>query len=376
MSIKVSGITKKPDMALGKDMIKKMKFKRTKLDLDASTLSRAIFNGRLTHNYSNKKPITHMILKRFLVIPTIILLQACGGGGGGSDAGNGGGAQGGNGNSSPVVNTTINSNAAVGVQLSLSATAIDPENDTMQYLWTVTGSPTGSVATLTDADQLTSTFTPDVEGNYTVQLMVDDGLNQVTKSGSFQAGLGNIAPTADIANVPVVALNSTVALDGRNSIDPNGDALSYSWTFLSRPAGSQAFLSNANIAQPSFIADIGGDYQIQLVVSDGEFDSVPVTATIVASAFSITVSWPANSDNPAGYTVYVGTTAGTADELVKILVRDAADWTPTAPEAELGGDTILNALPADSTQACFIVRAYNGVGLSAPSDTTCVQISP
>ena len=333
-------------------------------------MSSALLNVHPAHTDKNKNRTTPMILKTFALIASIILLPACGGGGGDT----GGGNNGGTGNASPVVNTTISANAAVGVQLSLSATAIDPENDAMQYQWTITGSPAGSVATLTGADQLTSTFTPDVEGSYSVQLTVDDGLNQVTKSGSFQAGLGNIAPTADIANVPVVALNSTVALDARNSIDPNDDTLSYSWTFLSRPAGSQAYLSNTNIAQPSFVADIGGDYQVQLVVNDGEFNSTPVTATIAASAFSITVSWSANSGNPAGYTVYVGATATTADQLVKILVRNATDWTPAAPEVELGGDAILNALPANSTQACFVVKAYNGVGLSVPSFATCVQL--
>ena len=352
-------------------MINKMKFMGNNPNRDTFIASRVIFNGQTAHNDKNNKPTPHMTLNTFLLIPIIILLQACGGGGGTSGGGNN---PSGTGNSSPIVNTTINSSAAVGMPLSLSATAIDPDNDSMQYLWSITDSPAGSTATLTNADQLASTFTPDVVGSYAVQLVVDDGLNQVTKNGAIAASLGNVAPTAIIANVPVVALNSTVALDARNSTDPNGDTLLYSWTFLSRPAGSQAFLNNANIAQPSFTGDIGGDYQIQLVVSDGEFNSVPVTATIVASAFSITVSWPANTDDPAGYTLYVGPTADTADQLVKILVRNATDWTPATPEVELGGDTILNALPAGGTQACFVVKAYNGVGLSTPSAATCTPL--
>lgn len=333
-------------------------------------LRRSLYLGTLYNNArripgpSQKHPI-NMILQKFLIILIIAFLQACGGGGEG-DTGHGS-----VGNTSPLVNTTINANAAVGVQMSLSATATDPDGDPLQYSWSITSTPAGSAATLNNAGQAVSTFTPDVEGSYAVQLVVDDGTNAVTNTATIQAVLGNVAPTASIANVPVAALYSTVQLNGTASTDPNNDSLSYRWTFLSRPTGSAAVFNNANIAQPSFTADFGGDYQVQLIVNDGEFDSTPSTATVVASAFSITVSWPANTDNPPGYTVYVGTSATTVDQLVKILVRGATDWDPSAPSVELGGDTILNALPAGSTQACFVVRAYNGVGLSLPSAATC-----
>jgi len=281
---------------------------------------------------------------------------------------------GGNGNASPVVNTTINTSAAVGVQVSLTATATDPDGDTLQYLWSIISAPTGSTATLANADRPVSTFTPDLEGSYTVQLVVSDGSNEVTRTATIQATPGNIAPTASITSPSVVALANTVQLDGSNSTDPNNDTLSYRWTFLSRPASSQAYFNNANAAKPTFTADLGGDYQVQLIVNDGEFDSAPVTATVVASDFRIRVSWPANTDNPAGYTIHVGTGIDTADQLVKILVRDATDWDPTAPSVEFGGDTLLNVLPAGSTQACFAVRAYNSAGSSTPSAATCEQL--
>ncbi len=277
-------------------------------------------------------------------------------------------------NASPTVNTTINTNATVGVQVSLTATAIDPEKDSLQYLWSITSAPVGSTALLANADQSVSTFIPDLEGHYTVQIVVSDGTNEVTRVSTIQAAQGNIAPTASITPLSVVALNSTVQLDGSNSIDPNNNTLSYRWTLLSRPVGSQAFLNNANIVQPTFTADLGGDYQVQLIVNDGEFDSTPVTATVMASNFSIAISWPANTDNPAGYALYAGAGNDTVDQLLKILVRNATDWDPAVPAVEVGGDTLLNALPIGSTQACFAVRAYNGVGLSVPSEVTCEQL--
>ncbi len=277
-------------------------------------------------------------------------------------------------NASPIVDITVDTNIAVGEQTSLIATATDPDGDTLQYAWSITAAPTGSAAALINADQSTSTFTPDIEGEYSIQLIVSDGTEDVTRTATIQAMQGNIAPTARITNLPIVSPGSTVQLDGTNSTDPNDDVLSYRWKFLNRPASSQAFFSNANIAKPTFTADLSGDYQIQLIVNDGEFDSASVTTTAVASNFSVTVSWPANADNPAGYTIYVGADVNTVEQLVKILVRGATDWDPAAPAVEIGGDTLLNTLPVNTTQACFAVKAYNGAGLSDLSTATCEQL--
>ncbi len=217
-----------------------------------------------------------MIFKKSSIILVTALLQACSGSL--DDVRNNL-----DGNASPIVNTTINTNVAVGVQTSLTATATDPDGDTLQYLWSITGLPTGSTTTLANANQPVSTFTPDLEGSYTTRLVVDDGINKVTRTATIQAILGNIAPTASIANPPTAALNSTVQLNGNNSTDPNNDTLSYRWTFQYRPTNSQAVFNFTNAAQPSFTADVGGDYQVQLIVNDGEFDSIPATAIVTAS---------------------------------------------------------------------------------------------
>jgi len=72
-----------------------------------------------------------------------------------------------------------------------------------------------------------------------------------------------------------------VALDGRESFDPDGDVLTYSWT-LEAPAESAAALDDASSPTPTFTADIAGAYAAILVVSDGALESPADEVVIMA----------------------------------------------------------------------------------------------
>jgi hypothetical protein len=71
---------------------------------------------------------------------------------------------------------------------------------------------------------------------------------------------------------------------GSHSYDPDGQAITYQWSILSKPAGSNATLTGATTATPSFVADVHGDYSIQLVVTDSL--GVPSSPAIVKVSFS------------------------------------------------------------------------------------------
>ncbi|RZL60909.1 MAG: hypothetical protein EOP81_18975 [Variovorax sp.] len=51
----------------------------------------------------------------------------------------------------------------------------DPDGDTLMFSWTLTSIPAGSLATLTDADKVKSSFVPDKSGTYIATLTVHDG---------------------------------------------------------------------------------------------------------------------------------------------------------------------------------------------------------
>ncbi|MDY6989847.1 MAG: right-handed parallel beta-helix repeat-containing protein [Thermodesulfobacteriota bacterium] len=78
----------------------------------------------------------------------------------------------------------------------------------------------------------------------------------------------NDPPQAHAGAAQTVYVGDDVTLDGSNSADPNGDAISYRWEFISRPLTSEARLSDPEMVNPVFGADVQGDYVVQLTVKD------------------------------------------------------------------------------------------------------------
>jgi serine protease len=97
-------------------------------------------------------------------------------------------------------------------------------------------------------------------------------------------GTPNTAPVANAGAAQSVAAGSLVTLNGAGSSDANGDALTYSWTLVSRPAGSTAALIGPTTARPTFTADVAGAYTLSLVVNDGKVGSAAVTVAVTAAA--------------------------------------------------------------------------------------------
>ena len=87
-------------------------------------------------------------------------------------------------------------------------------------------------------------------------------------------------------------LGSVISLDARQSYDPDGNPLSYKFSFISTPIGSRAALEDFRQLDGtgevvSFSPDIVGQYVVGLRVSNGVFDSEMVTKTIDVRAILV-----------------------------------------------------------------------------------------
>jgi PKD domain len=91
-------------------------------------------------------------------------------------------------------------------------------------------------------------------------------------NGCGQQPVANDQPVADAGGDQNVVLGALVALDGGGSRDPDGDVLSFRWSFTRRPSGSTVAMSNPTSATPTFRPDAVGAYEIGLAVSDGQGD--------------------------------------------------------------------------------------------------------
>lgn len=177
-------------------------------------------------------------------------------------------------NLAPVANAGPDQSVAVGTVVTLDGTASsDPDGNPLTYQWTIISKPAGSVATLSDPSLPNPTFTVDIAGQYTFQLVVNDGL-ALSAPDNVTVSTVNSAPVADAGPDQTAALGASVTLDGTKSFDVDGDPLTYQWT-LTKPAGSTAVLSDPIASQPIFTIDVAGSYTATLVVSDGTASSKP-----------------------------------------------------------------------------------------------------
>jgi len=99
----------------------------------------------------------------------------------------------------------------------------------------------------------------------------------------------NTPPTADAGPDQGVSTSSPVTLDGSGSSDPEGDALTFSWI---QTGGTLVTLSDSTAESPTFTAPSTASTLIfQLIVNDGEFDSLSdsVTVTVTVPTGGVTV---------------------------------------------------------------------------------------
>lgn len=188
-------------------------------------------------------------------------------------------------NSAPIANAGNDQNIATRRTVYLDGNkSSDADGDRLTFLWTIDSKPAASSVTLDNNTTKTPSFYADVDGEYVIQLIVNDGsVNSEPAKVRVTAATLNSAPVANAgADQENVIVGKTVVLDGSGSSDANFDPLTYSWSFISKPINSLAEFGDDKVINPSFIADIKGEYVISLTVNDGELDSVVDSVVVKA----------------------------------------------------------------------------------------------
>jgi hypothetical protein len=182
-------------------------------------------------------------------------------------------------NSAPVAKAGANQTGLVGDTIVLDGSGTDVGGDALTYSWSFTSRPSGSTATLQNPTAVNPSFVIDAFGDYVVQLIVNDGTVNSAPSTVTISTL-NSPPVANAGPDQVVFVNDVVQLNGSDSTDVDGNPLGFVWSIISKPANSQASLSDPLVVNPTFTVDVAGSYTVQLLVTDGFVTSAADTVTI------------------------------------------------------------------------------------------------
>jgi RHS repeat-associated protein len=204
-------------------------------------------------------------------------------------------------NSPPVASAGLDQTVFVGSTVRLDGSgSFDVDHDPLTFHWSFVSRPAGSQATLVNDTTPGAAFTVDLPGRYAVQLVVNDGTVD-SRSDTVSIDTRNSRPVADAGADRTVLVGETVQLDGSESFDVDDDPLTFRWSFVSRPTGSTAALSDVAAPAPTFVADALGLYVVQLIVNDSTLDSAPDTVAITAEARPI--NQPPSVDAGADQTI-------------------------------------------------------------------------
>ncbi len=176
----------------------------------------------------------------------------------------------------------------------------DPQGSPLTYDWSLTSAPSGSTRTTADITTTTDSqpsFNPDLPGDYTFSLTVNDGgtnslpasvtvtvtarttnVDPVANAGADQAGSGSgtctvVAYTTDY-DCDACA-DSTYTLSASSSVDADGDTMTYAWAVtsgstygtLSASTGESTTLTVSGVT-PTHSASTTETVDVQLTATD------------------------------------------------------------------------------------------------------------
>src|SRR5438128_1882855 len=287
----------------------------------------------------------------------------------------------------PVANAGTSVTVNMGSSVALDGrSSADPQGRALAYDWSITGRPVPSQTSLNDAHIATPSFVPNLDGTYTIELVVSNGVLasppsqiSVTARKCSQAApeiTGTAAAPANPNTGNTVQLSATVH-DADNDPSCNlNQTFSLIWTAVARPGASAAALSDPAATSPTFVPDQIGSYQFSVVATDSTgLQSPPKFVTFkttnCGSATPTITSATANPTAPnPGDTVNLAAVASDADNLAGCGLAQTLrfDWRaagrPSGSSATLSDPTVSNPTitPDAIGTYVFVVTATDSTG--------------
>ncbi len=283
-------------------------------------------------------------------------------------------------NQPPLANAGPDQAIHIGVLATLDGSASsDPdENYPLSYSWSITEKPEDSNIALIDPNTQSPMFLPDAIGDYVISLTVTDSLGLESEPDTVLVSTFNTPPVADAGpDQAIILLDTEVQLDGSASYDNEDDPMTCLWSITQKPETSSAELSDQNSVNPSFIADVHGDYVIELIVSD-PWDSSAADTVNVSFDNVIPVAEPGENQSViVGDTVYLDGSESYDDNLDTL----SYDWNfvvvPEDSTAELNNPTSVDPNFVTDMPGEYIVSLIVNDGLedSEPANISIMAIS-
>ncbi|WP_283401515.1 PKD domain-containing protein [Aliiroseovarius halocynthiae] len=205
-------------------------------------------------------------------------------------------------NTAPVAVVAAPAEVFVGDTASIDGTgSYDPENNALNYKWTLVSQPAGSSAAIADRFAPAFSFTPDRRGDYVFELVVSDyELESIPAIVTVTAP--NRLPVAVLDGPVNLNVGEEAAFDATGSSDLDNDTLTYVFEVVQQPTGSNPVVADLGNGNLGFAGDRPGQYTLQVTVSDGLAEA---TSTLDVSVLTLNRP-PVLSELRDVYTVELG----------------------------------------------------------------------
>jgi hypothetical protein len=246
-------------------------------------------------------------------------------------------------NSRPVANAGPDQLVTLGQTVQLDgSTSSDVDGDPLRFQWSVLSQPTGSApVTLSDPTTVHPTFVATRPGTYVVQLIVHDGTVE-SLPDTVVITTQNSRPVANAGPDQSVVVGASVHLDGSASSDPDGDLLSYRWSFTSTPAGSTALLSDPAVVNPTFAVDLPGIGSSPFTgLATLEVMGVPTSVTATLASPMLTSGQKTTLTVGADVTAPVGTSTLTLQATATVDTKTVTSTATFVLDVQAGGRTAV-----------------------------------